>query len=228
MKPTSRHGDLAPAEPLDDRALSDGARVYRKSAKREETQRRNRAAIEDAAWQMFATKGFDATTARDIIAASGVSPGTFYNYYGTTESVFDVILSRVVMEVGAVTGAARARSSTLEDMLYRSNRAFLEHISSMPLAREFFERNQHHVRVSLSGGSAAAKLHDDMRADIVRMMPGARLSLGEEKLVISLIFFSGLEALFLMASGQTGDTESTSRFITQLILCGVLQGANGE
>jgi AcrR family transcriptional regulator len=228
MKPTFDADDAEPAEANDGQAFSASARVYRKSAKREETQRRNRETMEEAAWQMFATKGFDATTARDIIAASGVSPGTFYNYYGTVESIFDVVLSRVVQEVSAVTAAARARGSTLEDMLYLSNRAFLERISSMPLAREFFERNQHHIRINLYAGKTAARLHEDMRADIMGMMPDAHLSPGEEKLVTTLIFSSGLEALFLMASGQASDTGSISRFITQLTLRGLQQWSTLE
>jgi AcrR family transcriptional regulator len=63
-------------------------RKYRSSEKREATKEQNRAAIEAAAWEVFCMTGMDAANIRDIVNRSGVSPGTFYNYFRTKEAIF--------------------------------------------------------------------------------------------------------------------------------------------
>ena len=53
----------------------------RARGKREETKASNRQAIIDAARIVFAELGYGATTVRDIIRATELASGTFYNYF---------------------------------------------------------------------------------------------------------------------------------------------------
>jgi AcrR family transcriptional regulator len=48
---------------------------------------RSREAVIDAALELFATQGFDNTTADEIAARAGVSPRTFFRYFDTKDSV---------------------------------------------------------------------------------------------------------------------------------------------
>jgi AcrR family transcriptional regulator len=55
--------------------------------RREASKRATRAAILTAAKQMFADRGFEATTVRDIARAAGVTERTFYRYFDGKEGL---------------------------------------------------------------------------------------------------------------------------------------------
>jgi len=46
-----------------------------------------RQAIEDAAWDLFTTQGFDATTVHQIAERANVAPRTFFRYFPSKEAV---------------------------------------------------------------------------------------------------------------------------------------------
>jgi len=55
--------------------------------------------IEDVAWDLFSTQGFDATTVQQIADRANVAPRTFFRYFPTKEAVLypelDGLLSRL-------------------------------------------------------------------------------------------------------------------------------------
>jgi AcrR family transcriptional regulator len=59
--------------------------------KREQTKAQNRQLILEAARNVFAELGYGATTVRDIIRATPLASGTFYNYFKSKEEVFQAI-----------------------------------------------------------------------------------------------------------------------------------------
>ena len=60
--------------------------------RREENKQRTRSALEQAAAQLFAERGYGATTVRDIAAAAGVGERTFFRYFPSKE---DLVLQEV-------------------------------------------------------------------------------------------------------------------------------------
>jgi AcrR family transcriptional regulator len=73
--------------------------------RRDEHKRRTRAALRSAGLELFATRGFDATTTEDIAERAGVAVRTFFRYFPTKESVLYVgeseWIHNVVTELGA-------------------------------------------------------------------------------------------------------------------------------
>lgn len=194
---------------------------HRSGSRREENRQRNRDAIKAAAWTVFATKGLDASTVRDIVAASGVSIGTFYNYYGTREAVFHEILDNLAEQIRHLSGEARSRESEIEPMLAHSYRCFLDFILGLEGALDFCALNQHHIRARLFTLTGTGGLLGDIEGDLLRVMPQATFSPSERTQVACLIVANALEVLLQSRNGQPLDVAGTSRFITRLIVRGI-------
>jgi AcrR family transcriptional regulator len=73
---------------------------------RERSKARRRAAIIRAAYELFAERGYDATTVADIAEAAEVSPRTVAMYFPAKQ---DIALSRFTDGVASLTAAIRGR-----------------------------------------------------------------------------------------------------------------------
>lgn len=60
------------------------------AGRREEHKHKTKRALQQAALELFARDGFDATTTEEIAERAGVSPRTFFRYFPTKESVLFV------------------------------------------------------------------------------------------------------------------------------------------
>jgi len=85
---------------------------------RERSKARRRAAIIRAAYELFAERGYDATTVADIAEAAEVSPRTVAMYFPAKQ---DIALSRFSDGVASLTDAIRARrpGETVHDVFGR-------------------------------------------------------------------------------------------------------------
>ena len=77
----------------------------------------NRAAILQAARQVFAELGFGGATVRDIIRRTKLATGTFYNYFDSKESVFSALNDEIGTELRAKLSEARHVASTFEQFV---------------------------------------------------------------------------------------------------------------
>jgi len=73
--------------------------------------------IVEAALELFRTRGFEATTTRDIAQSAGIATGTLFNYFDTKEAIIGQLAQEAIgLARNAVT--SRAADATLEEELF--------------------------------------------------------------------------------------------------------------
>jgi AcrR family transcriptional regulator len=93
--------------------------------KRVEQGAATRAALIEAATELFATQGYEATVIPAVLRATGVSRGALYHHFESKEALFEAVLRSVEVKVMAkVARAARAGDDPL-DLLRRGCAAYL-------------------------------------------------------------------------------------------------------
>jgi AcrR family transcriptional regulator len=190
------------------------------ATKRELTKANNRAAILDAAREVFAEVGYDAAGVRDVIRRTELASGTFYNYFPDKESVFEAVLDESTQEVRRRLRAVRARARTLEEFVGDAYRAWFEFLVEDQLMFELMQRNAGTIR-SMFGdpilGAGVDDLLDDLRAAITR---GDVPALDADYMAGAMAG-AALELGVRMAEREPPDPEGAARFATQLFLGGI-------
>jgi len=186
---------------------------------RERSKARRRAAITRAAYELFAERGYDATTIADIAEAAEVSPRTIAMYFPAKQ---DIAMSRVSDAVAGLTAAIQSRppGESVTDALGRWLRAAQtepEDLEQRMLARRMFAANPQlaalrtaRLAAAMRGGAAviaadtnsepsaigprlAAAAASAMIAEVLDTEPGAAR---EEAIAASMRFIrAGIAAL---------------------------------
>jgi AcrR family transcriptional regulator len=128
------------------------------------------AAILDAAAALFAERGFERTTVRDIAAHAEVNQALLFRYFGSKEALFEQVMLRGGREQLASTPPERLPEAVLRAMLYSGERR--DHALETFLRSIAGEREETAVRrqlgeeytAALAGltGSADAELRADL------------------------------------------------------------------
>jgi AcrR family transcriptional regulator len=99
-------------------------------SRRELTKQQNRRTILAAARQVFAATGYDAATVRDIIKATPLASGTFYNYFKSKDEIYRAILDDVARAIRPGLAAARREAATPEEFVTGAFRAFFTFVAA--------------------------------------------------------------------------------------------------
>lgn len=84
-----------------------------------------RTSIIDAAARLFAEKGYNATSVREVVEAAGCRKPALYYYFDNKEDLFLQILRRSCSTLDAVVRDALAQPGTVYDRLQRALHAYL-------------------------------------------------------------------------------------------------------
>jgi len=141
------------------------------TGRREATKERNREAILSAGLEVFSEIGYGQATVRDLIRASGLATGTFYNYFPDKESVLRALVDRSAVELRAQLARSRAGAATAEEFVRGGFRVFFAYLTTDPTFFSLLSRNAGAVRQLLDEpilGSAIGELSEDLKAAVER------------------------------------------------------------
>ncbi|MCH2458708.1 MAG: TetR/AcrR family transcriptional regulator, partial [Henriciella sp.] len=105
------------------------ARPAQGQGKRARTKAANRQAILEAARQVFARLGAEATTVRDIIRETDLAAGTFYNYFKSKEEVFEALADEGVRRFRPRLASIRENASSLQAYLLEAYSAYFDFLN---------------------------------------------------------------------------------------------------
>ncbi len=190
------------------------------NGKRARTKSQNRAAILDAAREVFAERGYDAEGVRDVIRRTDLASGTFYNYFPDKEAVLRALVDESWREMRARVAEARSSASNLEEFVGDAYRAYFSFIVEDPPTFDLTRRNAGTIRALFDEpvlGAARDDLHADLRAAVER---GEMPAFDTEYMTAAMAGVA-LEVGIRMIERQPPDVDGAAAFATAVFLGGI-------
>lgn len=188
--------------------------------KREQTKAHNRHLILEAARNVFAELGYGATTVRDIIRATPLASGTFYNYFKSKEEVFQAIQDESALRIRPRLHEERTNAATVEEFIFGTFRTFLEYVASDQANFHAIRRNTDTLRVRMDTPEIIAgfqELRDDIEAAIAK---GVFPPVDADYLMAAIVGVA-FEIAERMLRREIVDTAAAAEFATALFMDGI-------
>jgi AcrR family transcriptional regulator len=135
-------------------------------SRREVHRRENRDTLLAASRKVFAEIGYEAATVRDIVEASGLSRGTFYNYLRDKEPSFRAVAGEIVAEVRAAVAHARAGAPDADGFVAGAFAAMVGVMAQNEETRRFIVQNGPALRAVVGELSVTRAVTEDLQADL--------------------------------------------------------------
>lgn len=130
---------------------------------------RMRLILVEAATQLFAEKGVDATTIDEIVVRAGVAKGTFYNYFIDRSAIAVAVAARIRHELNAAVGEINVGIEDPAERVVRGVRLFMalavfDAVHARMLARLYEGSGQvegssnNHLKCDLEDGLRSGRL----------------------------------------------------------------------
>lgn len=101
---------------------------------------KNEQEILETAIQLFIERGDNSTNIKDIVTATSLARGTFYNYFKSKQEIWDKIISDLMIDLNKNAYKERSKSTTIHDFIYASFLAVLKIFDSSPY-RDLIAKN---------------------------------------------------------------------------------------
>lgn len=188
--------------------------------KREETKASNRQAIIDAARFVFAELGYGATTVRDIIRATELASGTFYNYFKSKEEVYQALRDETALRVRPRLRAERIRARTFEEFISGSFRTFFDFVKNDQATFATMRRSPELQRVRIDTPEVIAGF-DELRVDLEDAIKNGLMPNTDADLLMAAMVGVAFEIANHMISRSDVSVDEAAQFATTLFLGGV-------
>jgi AcrR family transcriptional regulator len=203
-----------------DTQLSHLAMTPRTAGKRERTKVQNRQTILQAARHVFAELGYGATTVRDIIRATPLASGTFYNYFKSKEEVFQAIQDESALRIRPRLHEERMKAETVEAFISGTFRTFFEFVVTDQKSFHAMRRNTDTLRVRMDTPEIIAGF-EELREDLETAIGKGLFPPVDSDYLMAAIVGVAFELAERMLGRQEPDPAVTAAFATALFLGGV-------
>lgn len=200
--------------------MSDVADLNKARGKREETKASNRQAIIDAARNVFADLGYGATTVRDIIRATDLASGTFYNYFKSKEEVFQALQDETALRVRPRLRAERIRAKNFEEFITGTFRSYFDFVKNDQTTFIAVRRHREIPRVRIDTPEVIAGF-DELKADIENAIEHGVLPSADPDLMMAAMVGVAFEVAHQMLVRDDVSADDAAKFATALFLGGV-------
>jgi AcrR family transcriptional regulator len=188
--------------------------------KREQTKVQNRELILAAARQVFAELGFGATTVRDIIRATPLASGTFYNYFKSKEEVYQAIRDDVALAIRPRLRDERMKAKTVEEFISSTFRTFMEFVADDHVNFRTIRHTADTTRVRLDTPEVIAGF-EELREDIEKAIKQGVFPPIDADFLMAAIVGVAFEVGDRMIIRENRDPISAAAFATALFLGGI-------
>jgi AcrR family transcriptional regulator len=106
--------------------------------KQDERSARTRQALEKAARELFETRGFDAVSAEELVAAAGVTRGALYHHYDGKQGLFGAVAEAAMVRLKGNIAESAANAKDPLSALQLGIARFLELATAPRLQRVLF------------------------------------------------------------------------------------------
>jgi AcrR family transcriptional regulator len=192
------------------------------SGKREATKRANREAILAAARHVFSDIGYGAASVRDIVRATDLASGTFYNYFPDKEAVLRALVDEIVVEARARVRAARAGATTVEAFVADGFRAYFAFIAEDPETVRLISRNAGTIRTLFDEPALGAGIAE-LRADLDAGIAAGVLPPHDTGLMAASMVGAAVEVGLAMVAREPIDVARAADFVTSVFLGAFMQ-----
>ncbi len=196
------------------------AEASRSPGKRERTKLQNRETILHAARHVFAELGYGATTVRDIIRATPLASGTFYNYFKSKEEVFQAIQDESALRIRPRLHEERAKAETVEEFISGTFRTFFEFVVADQKSFHAIRRNTDTLRVRMDTPEIIAGF-EELREDIEAAIAKGVFPPVDSDFLMAAIVGVAFEIAERMLTREEPDPVAAAAFATTLFLAGV-------
>ncbi len=194
--------------------------VLASAGKREQTKQANRRAIIDAARHVFAELGYGATTVRDIIRATNLASGTFYNYFKSKEEVFQAIQDESALRIRPRLRAERIRARSIEEFIQGTFEMFFDFVASDRSAFAVARQNTDMLRVRVDTPEVIAGF-EELRVDLQRAMDDGLLPPLDADFLMAAMVGVAFEVGERMLKRDPIEPKKAAAFATSLFLGGI-------
>ena len=188
--------------------------------KREQTKIQNRLLILEAARRVFAELGFGATTVLDIIRATPLASGTFYNYFKSKEEVFQAIRDETALIIRPKLREERVKAKTIEEFITGTFRTFFEFVVSDEANFHAIRRNTDTIRVRMDTPEVIAGF-EELREDLESAIAKGVFPPVDADYLMAAIVGVAFEVADRMILREVPDAAGAAIFSTALFMGGV-------